>query len=94
MDNARTVFRRDVVIAGHDKSLLALLILDFLDGKRIKRLIFAEFEVLALITFQNPALPFDALENLVDKGLSENVLLVADLNLNIIDIRIDAEGEI
>ena len=91
MDDARAVLRRDVVIAGHDERLFAALVLDLLDSVRIERLVLAVLEILALIALEDLALAFDTLEDLVDECLCEDVLLVADLDLDVIDRGVHAE---
>ena len=94
VDNARAVFRRDVVIAGHDECLLAALVLDLLDSVRIERLILTVLEILALIALEDLALAFDTLEDLVDECLSEDVLLIADLYLDVVDRGVHAERHV
>ena len=94
VDDARAVFRRDVVIAGHDECLLAALVLDLLDSERVERLVLAELEVLALVSLEHLALTLDALKDRVDERLGEDVLLIADLHLDIVDRWVHAERHV
>ena len=91
MDDARTIFRRDIVVIRDEKRLLALQ-LAFCIG--VKRLVFAVLERFALHLFENFTVAFHAFKDGIDKRFCEIIDCICHANLYIIDVRVDAEGEI
>ena len=90
MDDARAVGRRDVVVADDEKRLF----LNFPLGIRIERLIVAVLQLLALHACEDFALALDAVKDRMNKRFREIVDRIADAQLHIIHLGIDAEAEI
>ena len=96
VDDARAVFRRDVIITRDDERLLAgfCLFCHSCVGKRIKRLVFLVLEILALAFAEDFTFSFHTFKYGIDQCFCQDVYRAVHAYLDVIDFRIDAECEI
>ena len=90
MNDARAVRRRDVVIADDEERLL----LDLSLSIRVERLVVAILKLLSLHARENLALAVYAVEHRIDERFRQIVDSIADANLHIRHVGIDAETEV
>ena len=93
VDNTGAVLGRYVIVAGDVMRRFARLC-NNLVGERIQRLVFAILKLRTLATRQNFAFAVNAVEDFINQRLGKDISRVADLNLDVIDFRVDAQAKV
>ena len=90
MNDTRTIGSRNIVIANY----IECFFLELAHGIVIERFIFAVFEVLALVLFEDFAFAFDTFKDRVHESFGHVVNRAVNLDFHVIHFRIHAEAEV